>query len=516
MDIPGTSKRKSILIVTLVLFCHLTLLSCQTPPPACPLPKPVYSDLPRWRGFNLQAKYHKEWTNEPFEEKNFRIISELGFNFVRLPMDYRIWIVDGDWLEFDEGELLDIDQAIVWGVRHGIHVCLNFHRAPGYTVATPPEPVSLWECQEAQDVFAEHWRMFAERYRGIPNRYLSFNLLNEPARVDEATYIQVMTKAIESIREVDENRLIICDGLDYGRRPVRELAKMEVAQSTRGYYPHNISHYRAPWVDRSETWPVPVWQGGSASGYLYGPNRPELHKPLVIKGEEEQVETLILEVMKVSDNAVISINIDHSPEFTKKINPGQDSTFRTDVEFKEEWGIYQADYDRLPIEIPVHDKFSKITVWLESGDWVLLSGLSVVSYSGEKFDYGLENQWGLHSPVLRYSPESGSNGMFQLKDFKGRERLWAESVEPWLRHGQEHNFSVLVGEWGAYKYTPHEVMLAWAEDNLRNWKEAGWGWALWDFKGPFGIFNSEREDVDYEKYQGYKLDRKFLELLQRY
>ena len=68
--------------------------------------------LPRWRGFNLLEKFHLDWSNGPFLEEDFRNIADLGFDFVRLPMDYRTWIVDGDWERFDEAVLREIDQAI--------------------------------------------------------------------------------------------------------------------------------------------------------------------------------------------------------------------------------------------------------------------------------------------------------------------------------------------------------------------------------------------------------------------
>src|SRR5208282_5534413 len=51
--------------------------------------------LPRWRGFNLLEKFHIGSGRKPFLEEDFRLISKLGFNFVRLPMDYRGWIKDG-------------------------------------------------------------------------------------------------------------------------------------------------------------------------------------------------------------------------------------------------------------------------------------------------------------------------------------------------------------------------------------------------------------------------------------
>jgi endoglucanase len=42
------------------------------------------------------------------------------------------------------------------------------------------------------------------------------------------------------------------------------------------------------------------------------------------------------------------------------------------------------------------------------------------------------------------------------------------------------------------------------------------GYALWNLRGPFGILDSERRDVDYEDWQGHKLDRRMLDLLKRH
>jgi endoglucanase len=54
------------------------------------------------------------------------------------------------------------------------------------------------------------------------------------------------------------------------------------------------------------------------------------------------------------------------------------------------------------------------------------------------------------------------------------------------------------------------------QDCLENWKEAGWGWALWNFRGSFGVLDSGRADVQYEDFHGHKLDRTMLDLLRKY
>src|SRR5580658_6244374 len=92
---------------------------------------PTASRLPRWRGFNLLGKYslHQQHFG-PFLEWDFRMISEWGFNFVRFPMDYRLWIKDGDWRKIDPEAFRDLDQAVEWARHYGLHASLNI-QGPG-------------------------------------------------------------------------------------------------------------------------------------------------------------------------------------------------------------------------------------------------------------------------------------------------------------------------------------------------------------------------------------------------
>jgi endoglucanase len=93
-----------------------------------------------------------------------------------------------------------------------------------------------------------------------------------------------------------------------------------------------------------------------------------------------------------------------------------------------------------------------------------------------------------------------------------REKLRAEEIAKW-KVLTDRGAPVHVGEWGCYTRTPHDVCLAWMGDQLALWKEAGWGWSMWNLRGEFGILDSNRDDVRYEDYRGHKLDRRMLELL---
>ena len=329
--------------------------------------EPSVAKLPRWRGFNLLEWFNAD-SRKPFKEEDFALITSLGFDFVRLPLSYRCWNSGKveEWDQIDEKALEQVDQAVELGKQHGVHVNINFHRAPGYCVNPPKEPLVLWDDEKALDACAHHWAHFAKRCKGRPSREVTFDLLNEPADIPEEKYAKVVKRLVTAIHEQDPQRLVIADGLKWGGTPVNSLIGL-VAQSTRGYEPSRISHYKANWMKGSDEWPEPTW----------------------------------------------------------------------------------------PLKIQQTDR---------------------------------EELW-------------------------DRAKLVKNRIDPWKALEQKGS-GVHVGEWGAFNKTPHDVALAWMKDYLELWKEAGWGWAMWNFRGAFGPLESGRKDVNYEDWKGHKVDRRMMELIQ--
>ncbi len=93
-----------------------------------------------------------------------------------------------------------------------------------------------------------------------------------------------------------------------------------------------------------------------------------------------------------------------------------------------------------------------------------------------------------------------------------KETLRAELIDTWVPLVNA-GVPVHVGEWGCYNQTPHAACLGWMEDVTSLWREMGWGWAMWNFRGSFGILDSGREDVAYEDFRGHQLDRQMADLL---
>ena len=80
---------------------------------------------------------------------------------------------------------------------------------------------------------------------------------------------RVARAAVAAIREIDPDRLIVADGLGYGRIPMPELADTGIAQSCRAYEPMGVSHYKASWVNGMD-WPTPQWPDAYHYGASWG------------------------------------------------------------------------------------------------------------------------------------------------------------------------------------------------------------------------------------------------------
>lgn len=376
-----------------------------SPPPAA---------NPKWYGFNLLEyfstdpdwmKYFPYKNDGMFQEDDFRWIRDWGFNWVRLPMDYRFWTDSRDLLKIHEDKVVPIDRAIKLGEQYGIHVNLCLHRAPGYCILdtmdealtgihVSKEKSSVFTDPKMLEAFVYQWTYFADRYKGIPREKLSFNLVNEPvvlpppaemeelkkagklkpedffsgeiARRGAADYTRVARAAVDAIARHDPHRLVVTDGYNGGTAPIPALFDTAVLQSCHTYHPIQVTHYQCEWVRGILTGkePVPTWP------------------------------------IKDSKGATID-----RAQLARTFQP---------------WGELAAK------GIPIH-----------------------------------------------------------------------------------------FGEMGCYKHTPPDVVLAWFGDTLSVLGDLHSGWALWNFRGPFGILDTQRAGTKYEDWHGHQLDRQLLTLLQK-
>jgi aryl-phospho-beta-D-glucosidase BglC (GH1 family) len=226
-------------------------------------------------GFNFLWMFSK-YNDRPPQKANLQeldFIADEGFNFVRIPTDYRFWTKDFDYTHPDEQIIEYIDNYIDECNKRGLHACLNIHRAPGYCINSPQlEKHNLWRDSQAQEGFKFLWEFFARRYAGISSDKLSFDLINEPSNqppthpCSREDHEAVIRNTINAIRIITPDREIVIDGFDGGGTALPELADAGVIHSGRGYEPFQVTHFKAEWVRGSGNWAVPQYPGEVAPG----------------------------------------------------------------------------------------------------------------------------------------------------------------------------------------------------------------------------------------------------------
>jgi endoglucanase len=228
--------------------------------------------MPRY-GFNFQWMFiWRGGPPTPLDERALDFLASYGFDFVRIPTDYRFWTRDFDYLNPDEAVFESLDGYLAACRARSIHMCLNLHRAPGYCInRNDLERDNLWLDEVAQDGFVFQWETFARRYKSISNEHLSFDLLNEPPDINQygttrENHAAIIRRTVAAIRAIDPDREIVIDGLGGGSLAMPELADLGVIHSGRGYQPMPVSHYQASWWIGSKGLPEPVYPGTPYDG----------------------------------------------------------------------------------------------------------------------------------------------------------------------------------------------------------------------------------------------------------
>ena len=489
----------------------------------------------RWRGFNIINRIYNDGPEYVFHEEDIRLVREWGFNFVRVPLNYRHWIKDGDWNVIDETKFGEIDKIVGWGRKYGVHVQLCFHRAPGWCVASwPVEPKNIFKDEEPLAVCEKHWKYFAERYRDVPPEALSFNLMNEPGDVTDERYAAIAKRLIDAIRAVSPDRFIVSDGVGISRRPVEALFGIPgVGQATRGYQPTDITLYNCPWgsrVSRPPDWP---YDPEAPIGNFLGPGKRQTYgdHPLVLT----DLPTGLLGCMFGIVNGKVTFEVVADGERIAEweLEPKKDDPEWEEYQVSERWKTASARF-KGKRGVRLAKPAKRVEIRLAKGDWACLwdvafradgavPGVQVgVAKLPIYIEFGshvnFEQRYDAAKRRFVAVPDPADATYRRRYSDNGMEYLYRHVFRYWDEPSAKGEFG-MIGEFACWKKTPHPVALGVIEDYLKHAKARNMGWAMWEFRGSHGIVNSGREDVAYEDvpgYPGYKVDRKMLELLQRY
>ncbi|MCT3567312.1 glycosyl hydrolase family 5 [Levilactobacillus brevis] len=149
------------------------------------------------------------------DEADFKFLKRLGVNFVRVPINYRLFM-DDNTLQFKEFGFQKVKRLLDFCEKYHIFCMLDMHTAPGgqnpdWHSDNRTGVPQFWEFKALRNQLVTVWREIAHRF-GQQYRYLlGYDLLNEPAMANWPTLNEYFSDVINKIREVDQNHAVIVE-----------------------------------------------------------------------------------------------------------------------------------------------------------------------------------------------------------------------------------------------------------------------------------------------------------------
>jgi len=175
-------------------------------------------------GEDEARRFWKTYRDNYITREDIRFIKQSGFNSVRVPFNYRLFVSDGMAPRLDGPGYELLDRVVAWCRSEGLYVILDMHAASGGQTGDNIDDSFaypfLFESSESQQLTINLWRKIAARYRNEP-AVIGYDLLNEPI----APYFDIASlnpkleplyrRIVSGIREVDRNHIIFLGGAQW-------------------------------------------------------------------------------------------------------------------------------------------------------------------------------------------------------------------------------------------------------------------------------------------------------------
>ena len=196
----------------------------------------IHRRLAELVGQQAVDEFERAWLDHHFTKADMDALGGWGFNAVRLPMHYALFLdpSPAGTDRWNEDGFRRLDRLLEWAAANRMWVILDLHAAPGgqgtdlaISDRDPAQP-SLWDSAENQRRTVALWRELARRYANNP-WIGGYDILNEPNwdfdgpggghgcndRTNKP--ITALYRRITSaIREHDRNHLIVIEGNCWG------------------------------------------------------------------------------------------------------------------------------------------------------------------------------------------------------------------------------------------------------------------------------------------------------------
>ena len=237
-------------------------------------PRLIQAAISELVGEDKARQFWKTYRDNYIAREDIHFIKQSGFNSVRIPFSFRLFVSDGTVprLEGPGYELLD--RVVDWCRSEGVYVILDMHAAPGGQTGDNIDDSwgypFLFESRESQELTVNLWRKLAARYRN-QSTVIGYDLLNEPI----APYFDtgslntrlepLYREIVKAIRDVDRNHIVFLGGAqwDTNFKSFGPPFDAKLAYTFHKYWMPVKQEAIQEYLSFGEKYNVPVWMGES-------------------------------------------------------------------------------------------------------------------------------------------------------------------------------------------------------------------------------------------------------------
>ena len=212
------------------------------------------------RGTNLshwlsQSEERGEARQQHIQEDDVERLEQLGFDFVRIPIDeVQFWDEEGNKLP-EAWDLLTM--ALDMSVKHHLRAIVDLHiiRSHYFNAVNEEgkDANTLFTSEESQQQLINMWYQLSDVLKGYSNDSVAYEFMNEPVADDHEQWNQLVAKVHKALREREPQRtLVIGSNLWQSSETIKYLKVPEgdknIILSFHYYNPSILTHYGAWWT----------------------------------------------------------------------------------------------------------------------------------------------------------------------------------------------------------------------------------------------------------------------------
>lgn len=226
----------------------------------------VGEDKARW--------FWKAYRENYITREDIRLIKQSGFNSVRVPFSYRLFVSDEEQQKLEGPGYELLEHVVAWCREEGLYVILDMHAAPGGQTGENIDDSwgypFLFESAQSQGLTVSIWRKLAARY-AQETTVIGYDLLNEPISnsFDTASLNPrlepLYRKIVLGIREVDKNHIIFLGGAQWNNnfKVFGPPFDDKLVYTFHKYWMDVNKEAIQEYLDFRDKYNVPVWMGES-------------------------------------------------------------------------------------------------------------------------------------------------------------------------------------------------------------------------------------------------------------